>query len=110
MADSQWQKTYDRGVYESDRSYNYQKDRDKVSDSQWAQEFALQKKLAVSRSRGSSGDGNYLGSRTSSSSDSNGQLSQETFDKAASQVGKSDLQKLLEQGAKAVRQVANKKR
>lgn len=50
VADEQWQKTYDRGVYESDRAYNrgvyesdrdfnYQKGRDKVADEQWQKTY-----------------------------------------------------------------------
>jgi hypothetical protein len=43
-----WQQTtdkrdYARDVFESDRGYGYQVGRDKVSDSQWAQEFGLSK-------------------------------------------------------------------
>ncbi len=52
VADNQWQKSYDRGVYESDRAYNrgvyeydsnlaYQKERDAVSDSQWQKQYNL---------------------------------------------------------------------
>ena len=39
MADQQWQKTYDRGVYESDRNFGYQQERDQVGDQQWQQTF-----------------------------------------------------------------------
>lgn len=83
VSDSQWQKTYDRGVYESDRDYNrgvyesnrdhnYQKSRDKVADSQWAQEFALQKKSAAASSRGEySGSNGYAGPYNGSGGSSN---------------------------------------
>ena len=77
MSDSQWKKNYDRDVYESDRNFNYQKSRDAVADSQWAQEFALQKKSTAGRSRGGSGgggsaSGHYLGSKSGKGSSSNG--------------------------------------
>ena len=80
VADSQWQKNYDRDVFESDRSYNYQKSRDAVADKQWAQEFALQKKSAAGSSRsGSSGrrssNSGYIGSRSGSGGSSGGNLS-----------------------------------
>ena len=89
------QKTYDRGVYESDRSYNYQKDRDKVSDSQWAQEFALQKKSVAGRSGGGSGGGNgYLGSRVGSGSD--GEINSSSY----------DISKIIAQGIAATSNAA----
>lgn len=72
-------RAYNRSVYESNRDYNYQKRRDKVSDRQWAKEFALQKKSAAARSRsGSSGSG-YIGSSSNSNS---GSQSSSNYDKA----------------------------
>ena len=46
VADSQWAQNYNRGVYESDRDYDYQKSRDKVADSQWDKEYKLDKWVA----------------------------------------------------------------
>lgn len=107
ISDSQWQKTYDRGVLESDRAYNYQVSRDKVTDNQWAQEFALQKKLAAaSSSRGGNSGDYYLGSRTSGS-DEDYQLSKETFEKAAKK-NKSNLAELIKKGANATKKVGKR--
>lgn len=39
---------YDRQKYTDDRDFNYQKERDAISDSQWQQEFELAKKKASS--------------------------------------------------------------
>lgn len=67
VADNQWKTEYDRGVYESNRNYNYMTERDRVSDSQWAKEYELSKKSAASSggssSRGSGGSsgGGYVG-------------------------------------------------
>ena len=61
VADTQWQKSYDRSVFESNRDYNYQKSRDKVADTHWAKEFALAKKGSASGG-GSSSGGGYIGS------------------------------------------------
>lgn len=56
------QRNYDRDVYESDRSYNYTSARDKVLDSQWAQEFGLDKdKFAWTKQQGNSGSGGGSG-------------------------------------------------
>jgi hypothetical protein len=67
VADSQWNKQYNRGVYESDRSYNYQVGRDKVADSwkqkEWSQMSPAEKQqMALQYSysqklKGSSGGG-----------------------------------------------------
>lgn len=94
IADDQWQTSFDRDVFESDRSYDYGVSRDKVEDarydqewahqvaqdalaqsnwekefnqanSQWAQEYAL-KKAAASGS-GSSGSSGYKSSGSSGS-------------------------------------------
>lgn len=42
-SDRQWQESFNRSVLESDRDYNYQQTRDEESDSQWAKEYALAK-------------------------------------------------------------------
>ena len=66
-------RNYNRDVFESDRTYNYNKSvddrdyaykvaRDKVADSQWAQEFGLDKeKFAWSKQQGNSGSGGGSG-------------------------------------------------
>lgn len=66
-------RNYNRNVFESDRTYNYNKSidnrdyaykvaRDKVADSQWAQEFGLDKeKFAWSKQQGNSGSGGGSG-------------------------------------------------
>lgn len=66
-------RNYNRDVFESDRTYNYNKSvddrdyaykvaRDKVADSQWAQEFGLDKeKFAWSKRQGNSGSGGGSG-------------------------------------------------
>ena len=54
-------------MLESDRDYNYKKSRDQVADSQWAQEFALQKKTAASSDGSYSENNGYLGPNSSSS-------------------------------------------
>lgn len=84
VADTQWKTEFDRNkyendraykrdVYESNRDYKYQKGRDKVSDKQWAKEYALKKNSlggSLGRSKGSgskSGSSyNYKGSGGSS--------------------------------------------
>lgn len=72
---SRWNdnRNYNRDVFESDRTYNYNKSvddrdyaykvaRDKVADSQWAQEFGLDKeKFAWSKQQGNSGSGGGSG-------------------------------------------------
>lgn len=39
VGDAQWQASFDRGAYESDRAYNYGVDRDAVADAQWEKSF-----------------------------------------------------------------------
>lgn len=39
VADEQWQQSFDRDKYESDRAYQYQQMRDTVADKQWKQSF-----------------------------------------------------------------------
>lgn len=80
VADSQWNKQYNRGVYESDRSYKYQQGRDKVNDSwrqkEWSQmspaekqQMALQYSYSqkLKGSSGGGGGGGRSGSRRGSS-------------------------------------------
>lgn len=93
VGDDQWKQNYDRGVLESERTFNYQKSRDAVSDSQWAQEFAQQKKLAAASGGGSSSGGNYLGGY-----DGDGGLNQSLFNVASA----------VSAGTKAVKSAAKK--
>ena len=39
VGDAQWQASFDRGAYESDRAFNYGVDRDAVADAQWEKSF-----------------------------------------------------------------------
>ena len=66
VSDNQWQQEFDHNKLIDDRNYNYQLGRDKILDSQWQQEFNLAKKKASSS--GSS-------SRSSSSRSSSGKYS-----------------------------------
>lgn len=61
---SRWagDRDFNRGVYESDRDYQYQQGRDKVADQQWKDEFGLEKKKFKWQTRqGSSGSGGGSG-------------------------------------------------
>lgn len=51
VGDSQWQSSFDRGVFESDRDYNYGVGRDQIDDSRYSEEWIYQQaqdKLAQS--------------------------------------------------------------
>lgn len=60
VSDSQWQQQFDLNKYLADRDYNYQVERDKIADNQWLQEYNLSKKKASSsRSSSNSSSGKY---------------------------------------------------
>ena len=54
ISDSQWQKEYDLSKNQWDKQFAYQKSRDKVTDSQWLKEYNLSKKKVASSSENSS--------------------------------------------------------
>lgn len=59
MADSQWQQNFDRGVFESDRDYNYKVGRDEELDAQRQEEIDFERGLTAASLLAQSG--NYSG-------------------------------------------------
>lgn len=64
ISDKQWQQEFDYNKMIDDRNYNYQVGRDQIADSQWQQEFNLAKKKASSSGSGGRSSGRYTGDFT----------------------------------------------
>lgn len=72
ISDNQWQQKFDLDKYLADRDYNYQVERDKVKDNQWQQEYNLSKRKASLGSSSKSSSGKYsLGGSNNNNSTSN---------------------------------------